>query len=115
MLRSTIFMRWMLAIMLLISISGCTSTLEVTMEYSPELSAQLKGNRFIYQGRVVDGWSNDPIPNVQVSVSHGIGSHDKIFIDAHGNFTTTMRLSYNEIKITADGYKPYEGIWNLCR
>ncbi|MBM7843043.1 carboxypeptidase-like regulatory domain-containing protein [Herpetosiphon giganteus] len=117
MLRSTIFIRWMLALMLLFCISGCgQSQLEFTMEYSSELSAQMKGYRSIYQGRVVDRSSKEPIPNARVYILHDrmYGSRAEAFTDAHGSFTTTVKLFYNEIKITADGYKPYEGIWNLC-
>lgn len=117
MLRSKIFRQWTVGLMLLFSIwNFIPSPMKVTMDYSAELSAQLKGHRYVNQGRVVNRYTNRPIPNARVYVLHDrmYGSHDETFTDAHGNFTVTLRLN-NEIKISADGYIPYEVSIIDCR
>ena len=94
-------------VLLLSTLNFAPAKMKVTLEEVHELSAQLKGYRFVHQGRVVDQRTDEPIPNARVHVAAY-----ETFTDAQGSFTVTLTIN-NEIKITADGYEPYGIIMNI--
>ncbi|MBM7843042.1 hypothetical protein [Herpetosiphon giganteus] len=120
MLRSNIFMRWLLALVVLISISACGELAK------PQLAVTSMGSGFL----VVDADTQAPITNaklyidplethiddIHVMVNKGESvAHARVYLqpffsssDNKGFVASTIKMGTNFILITAPGYEPTE-------